>query len=286
MRILVIGGTGTVGSRTVEALRSEEAQIRCMTRSQETAADLPEGIEGAVGDLARPETLPAALNDVDRVFLITPLDPRETELGLAGVEAAVDAGVDRIVYLSVAMPEGSEDIPHFASKIPIEEAVRDAGVAWAVLRPNNFFQNDLWLREAIVEHGVYPQPIGPVGLNRVDVGDIAAVAVRALTGDGVDGEIPVHGPAALTGPGIAETWSRHLDSEVSYAGDDLDAWAENAGHMMPEWMVHDLRIMYAFFQEHGFRASDEELSRLRDVLGRPPRSFDDFAAETAARWRD
>jgi len=243
-------------------------------------------VEGAVGDLARPETLPAALDGVDRVFLITPLDPRETELGLAGVEAAVDAGVDRIVYLSVAMPEGSEDIPHFASKIPIEEAVRDAGVAWAVLRPNNFFENDLWLREAIVEHGVYPQPIGSVGLNRVDVGDIAEVAVRALTGDGVDGELPVHGPDALTGPQVAETWSRHLATEVGYAGDDLDAWAENAGHMMPEWMVHDLRIMYAFFQEHGFRATDDELSRLRDVRGRPPRSFDDFAAETAARWRD
>jgi hypothetical protein len=55
--------------------------------------------------------------------------------------------------------------------------------------------------------------------------------------------------------------------------------------MLPDWMVGGLAMMYRRFQEHGLVASEEELAQMRDLLGREPRAFDAFAAETATRWK-
>ncbi len=63
------------------------------------------------------------------------------------------------------------------------QAVREAGIPWVDLAPNSFFQNDLRYRAALLKHGVYPQPIGNQGASRVDVRDIADVAVALLLGD-------------------------------------------------------------------------------------------------------
>ncbi|MBA2565772.1 MAG: NmrA family NAD(P)-binding protein [Gemmatimonadetes bacterium] len=286
METLVVGGTGTVGSAVVRALAEKGESVRAMARSPEKARDLPSGVRAIAGDLAKPETLNEAFAGVERVFLLNALGEHETDEGLAGVRAAKTAGAKRIVYMSVAMPPASEIIPHFASKIPVEEAVRDSGMEWTILRPNNFYQNDLRLREPIVQHGVYPQPIGGKGMTRVDVRDIADAAVRALTTGDHRGRIyGLHGPDALTGTETAAIYSRHLGRPVQYMGDDLDAWQKQVRGMMPEWMIRDLRIMYAFFQDHGFEATDEERTQQRAVVGHDPRTFDAFVAEVAQEWK-
>ena len=91
MKTLIIGGTGTVGSRTVHALLERGVAVRVMTRSEDKIDALPENVEGVVGDLEKPDTLPAAFDGVDNLFLITPVVPNETEQGLAGVDAAKEA---------------------------------------------------------------------------------------------------------------------------------------------------------------------------------------------------
>jgi uncharacterized protein YbjT (DUF2867 family) len=280
MKTLLIGGTGTVGSRTIHALLERGVEVRVMTRVEDKIDALPEGVEGVVGDLESPTSLPAAFDGVDSLFFITPLAPNETEQGLATVNAAKEAGVEKIVYMSVAMPEGSERIPHFKSKMPVEDAVRNSGIGYTLVRPNSFFQNDLWVTNAILQYGVYPQPLGTVGVSRVDVRDIAEVAARALTQPGHDGKTyALHGPDALTGPDCAAAFSRHLGREIRYGGDDLNAWAEQVRTMMPGWMVDDMVIMFDYFQQQGIRATDDELAVLTEVLGRSPRSYDAFVAE-------
>jgi uncharacterized protein YbjT (DUF2867 family) len=271
MEILVIGGTGTVGGEVVRLLQGQDHKVRVLTRSAARAGELPEGVEAAVGDLADPESLRGPLGGADGVFLATPLAPEETRLGLNATEAAKNAGVGRLVYMSVHRVEDGPRIPHFASNLPIERAVRDSGTSWTILRPNNFFQNDLWVRDAIVGHGVYPQPIGGVGLSRVDVRDIADAAVAALTGPGHEGKTyPLVGPGVLTGEATASVYSRLLGRPVRYGGDDLDAWAEQARGLMPGWMVDDLRVMYEHFQRHGLVATEEDLTAVREALGRAP----------------
>lgn len=286
MKILVIGGTGMVGSMVAAGLLRQEINVRIMSRSPDKLKKLPPGAEGFRADLDDPDTLPAAFDGIDSVFLLNAVGPNETEQGLAAVSAASAAGVRKIVYLSVSMPEGSEKIPHFRSKLPVEKAIKESGIAYTILRPNNFFQNDLWLKSAIMQYSVYPQPIGGKGLNRVDVRDIAACAINALTKSGYEGRTyELHGPDTLSGEAVAAMYSKQLRREVRYSGDDLDAWGEKAKNVMPEFMIPEMRIMYDFFQEKGMSASADDLDRTEKLLGRKPRSFADFVKETCREWR-
>lgn len=285
MRILVIGGTGTVGSEVVRGLLGKGENVRVLTRDPARTRDLPQRAEGAVGDLTRPESLRDAFSGVDAVFTATPLSPTETEEGLAAVKTAQEARVRRFVYMSVHNVAEAPEIPHFRSKVPVEQAVRASRMEWSLLQPNNFYQNDYWFRDAIM-HGIYPQPIGGVGLSRVDVRDIAEGAVIALTQSGHEGRSYVlAGPEALTGDDVAAVYTRHLGREVRYAGDDLDVWQAGALKAFPAWLVHDFRIMYGWFQDNGLRATGRDLALLTKLLGHEPRRFDAFVAETVPAWK-
>jgi uncharacterized protein YbjT (DUF2867 family) len=286
MKTLVIGGTGKVGSIVAAGLLKQGTMVRVMSHSPDKLKKLPTGVEGHRADLDDPDTLPSAFEGMDSLFLLNSVGLSETDEGLAAVSAAKDAKVRRIVYMSVAMPPGSEAIPHFRSKVPVEKAVRESGIAYTILRPNNFFQNDLWLKDAILQHNVYPQPIGAKGLNRVDVRDIAVCAVNALLQPGHEGlTYDIHGPDTLTGEGIAGIYTKHLGQEVRYSGDDIDAWAESSKGMMPEFLIADMRIMYRFFQDNGVIASKEDLERTEKLLGKKPRAFDAFVREIALEWK-
>jgi uncharacterized protein YbjT (DUF2867 family) len=281
MKVLVIGGTGTVGSAVVERLVARGDSARVLTRSASKAGGLPEGAEASVGDMADPASLAGPMAGVDAVFVAVPVHPEETRLGLNAVGAAKGAKVGRIVFMSVFGAERAPEVPHFIGKVPIEEAVKASGLPFAILRPNYFYQNDEQLAPAIAQ-GVYPQPLGEVGVNGIDVGDIADAAVNALTDPAHQGRtFPLVGDDVLTGPSSAATYAKHLGRDVRYGGDDLDKLsAAIAGHM-PDWLVADLRAMFEHFQRHGLRATDADLAACRRVLGRSPRRFDDFAAGLA-----
>jgi uncharacterized protein YbjT (DUF2867 family) len=286
MKTLVIGGTGMVGSMVVAGLLKQGVIVRVMSHSPEKLKKLPAGVEGVRADLDDPDTLPAAFDGIDSVFLLNAEGLNETDEGLLAVSAAKAAKVKKIVYLSIFMPEGSERIPHFRSKLPVEKAIKESGIAYTILRPNNFFQNDLRIKDAIMQYSVYPQPIGGKGVNGVDVRDIADCAVNALTKSGYEGlTYEVHGPDTLTGEAIVRIYSKHLGREIRYSGDDLNAWAEKAKTMMPEFLVPEMRIMYEFFQANGMIASKDELEKMQKLLGKKPRSFDEFVKEITVAWR-
>lgn len=286
MTILVIGGTGTVGSRVVTGLQQSGVTVRCMTHIEANLENIPAGVEGCLGDLEKPMSLLPVFENIDKVFLVTPLSQNETLMGLAAVQAAKLAGVKHIVYMSVPLPPGSEEIPHFRTKIPIENAIRVTGLPYTFLRPNNFFQNDVWCQAAIMLYNTYPQPIGMSGCNEIDVRDVADAAVTVLTKAGHEfKDYELHGAESLTGPKVAAMYSEYLGREVTYGGDDLDTWSKQAQHMMPEWMLRDLKIMYEYLQRHGLQASPEKLHEQARLLGRAPRSFRAYVAEVTTQWK-
>lgn len=280
MRVLVIGGTGKVGSALVEALAKRGVEVRVLSRS---AGEVGRGIELAVGDLARPETLPAAFAGVDRCYLLTPLAPDETQQGLNAVEAARADGVERLVFQSVLRADEAPGVPHFASKVRILDRIRESGLPWAAVFPSSFYQNDLAMRDLILGPGLYPNPIGSAGVNRVDVRDVADVAAAALLDDGYESrEVPALGAETWTGPSIAAVYSELLGRPVRYTGDDLEAWGAAASGHLPEWLVHDLTLMFEYFQEHTLLPTDRQKEESRAALGHEPRPFVDFAREVVA----
>lgn len=285
MKVLVVGGTGTVGTQVTRHLLERGAKVRVMSRSADRSK-LALPVETAQGDLEKPDTLEAQFTGVDAMFLLNALSQTETAQGLAAVEAARKGGVKKIVYMSVLMPPGSETIPHFASKIPIEQAVRESGLEWTILRPNNFYQNDLGMRDAIAGYGMYPQPLGDTGVTRVDVRDIADGAVNAFFDAEHNGRIyPLNGPRAWTGEETARAYAENLGRVVKYGGDDVEAWGKQASAFIPDWLVRDLQIMYRFFQDHGFQATPQEIELQRKLLAHDPRAFETFVWELAPHWR-
>ncbi|MDB4910421.1 MAG: hypothetical protein JWO39_1244 [Gemmatimonadetes bacterium] len=285
MKILVVGGTGTVGSEVVRQLKNRGEQVFVLTRSPEHASKLPQGVTGIVGDLLDPTKL-GAFAGMEAVFLLNPVSTTESFEGLLGVNGARDAGAKRIVYLSVHHADRAPHLPHFGGKLGIEAAVMQSGMEYTIVRPNNFYQNDIWFKEALLNYGVYPQPIGSAGLSRVDVRDIGEVAVAALTTNAHDKKVyNLVGPEVVTGESTAADWSRALGKPIKYAGDDLEAWEAQNRAYLPASMLYDFKHMYAFFQKDGLKATPADVTQLTSVLGHAPRSFAAYAKEMAAAWK-
>jgi uncharacterized protein YbjT (DUF2867 family) len=286
MSILVTGGTGTVGSHVVRELVARGEQVQVLTRDAAKVKGLPPGIIPVVGDLSKVETVRRVFKDVNGVFLINTISPTEVQEGLLTICAMRLEAVKRLVYVSVQDADVAAWLPHFGGKVGVETAVRKSGIPFTILRPNNFYQNDYNFKDALLQHGVYPQPIGSTGLNRVDVRDIAeAAAVALTTSDHTGQSYDLVGPDVHTGESTAQVWSRALGKPVVYAGDDLEAWEKQSLQYLPDWAVFDFKNMYKFFQEKGLKAASEAIERQTRLLGHAPRSFGAFASETASAWR-
>jgi len=282
MTILVIGATGNVGRPTIAGLLAKGESVRALSRSEDNLAKLPDGVDGAIGDLESGDGLEAACAGVDKLFLITSNGETETARGLNAVQAAKAAGVKHIMFLSVGNPNKEPGVPHYLAKLPIEEAIRNSGAGYTFLRPNFFMQTDLSIIPVIKEHGVYSMPIGSIGNNRIDTRDIADCAVRVLTEDGHAGaDYHLHGPDTISGPGAAEVYAKHFDRKVVYGGDDVDQWAKPVEAFLPPWLLDSLKKMFIAQQLHGGVADANAVAAAAEAVGHPLRTFDAFVAELA-----
>jgi uncharacterized protein YbjT (DUF2867 family) len=285
MSILVTGGTGTVGAALVKELAGRGSKVRVLTRDPAKVKPA-KGITAVQGDLLEPSTVRRVFDGIDAVFLLNAVGRTEACEALMAITGMRLASVKRVVYLSVHHADKAAWLPHFGSKIGVEEALKVSGIPFTILRPNNFYQNDYWFKDVLLQYGAYPQPLGSTGVSRVDVRDIAEAAAIALTTNGHAGQsYDLVGPEAVTGESTAKSWSAALGKPIAYAGDDLDAWEKQQLQYLPDWMVFDFRYMYEHFQKNGLIASGEAIRRQTNLLGHAPRGFDAFAHETAAAWR-
>ena len=285
MSILVTGGTGTVGSAVVKELQRRGEAVKVLTRDPSKLKEA-KGVTAVKGDLLEPASVRQVFEGIDRVFLINPVSQTEANEGLMAITAMRNAKVRRVVYVSVHHADKAAWLPHFGGKLGVEAGLQASGIPFTILRPNNFFQNDYWFKDVLLQYGVYPQPLGSTGVSRVDVRDIAEAAAVALTTSNQEGETyDLVGPEAVTGSSSAKSWSEALGKPIAYAGDDLDAWEKQQLQYLPAWMVYDFRYMYLHFQKDGLIASAEAIARQTKLLGHSPRAFDAFAKETAAAWR-
>nr|WP_207217833.1 MULTISPECIES: NmrA/HSCARG family protein [Sorangium] len=286
MTILITGATGTVGRQVVEQLAKRGADVRALVRDP-AKANFPAGVAVAQGDLLDVDSLRSAFSGVSTLFLLNAVVPDELTQALIALNVAREAGVERIVYLSVIHSDRYVNVPHFAGKFAVERMIEQMGLRATILRPAYFMNNDLTIKDVVTGYGVYPMPIGGKGLAMVDARDIGEIAaIELIRREQAAAPLPLDrinlvGPDTLTGADAAAIWTEVLGRPIAYPGDDTAGFERNLRQLMPSWMAFDMRLMSERFLSEGMVPEVGDVARLTTLLGRPLRSYRDFAAEIA-----
>jgi len=161
------------------------------------------------------------------------------------------------------------------------------GLNATILRPAYFMDNDVTIKDVVTGYGIYPMPIGRKGLAMIDtrdIGEIAAIELirreRSAIPLPID-RINLVGPETLTGMDVAAIWTEVLGRPIAYPGDDPAGFEKNLRQFMPSWMAFDMRLMSERFLTEGMIPEAGDVERLTTLLGRPLRSYRDFASGIA-----
>ncbi len=287
MTILVTGATGTVGRQVVEQLVKRGADVRALVRDP-AKASFPAGVNVAKGDMLDVDSLRSAFSGVSTLFLLNAVVPDEFTQALIALNLAREAGIERIVYLSVIHSDRYVNVPHFAGKFGVERMIEQMGFKATILRPAYFLNNDLTVKDVVTGYGVYPMPIGSKGLAMIDARDIGEIAaIELIRRENSATPLPpdrinLVGPDTLTGAKAAAIWSEVLGRPIAYGGDDTAGFEKNLRQFMPSWMAFDMRLMSERFLSEGMIPEAGDVERLTALLGRPLRSYRNFVAEIAA----
>lgn len=282
MTILVTGATGRIGQQLVAQLVKRNAKVRVLSRTP-SKVKFDDAVEIAHGDLLDLDTLRAAFVGVRSLFLLNAVTGDEFTQALITLNIAREAGVERVVYLSVFDADQAVNVPHFAVKFGAERMLEQMGFSATILRPAYFIDNELMIKDVIFNHHVYPMPIGSKGIAMVDVRDIAEIAaIELVRRDQATYRLPVEtinvvGPDTLTGSDIAAIWSETLGHTVNYGGDDPSEFEQNMASFMPKWTAYEMRLMAERYVSDGMIPKAGDVERLTHMLGRPLHSYREFA---------
>ncbi|MFF2624381.1 NAD(P)H-binding protein [Kitasatospora griseola] len=280
--IVVTGATGNVGGSLVRALTAAGVPTTATSRNV-SAADVPEHVAHRRADLADPAGLRAVFDGADALFLQNG-GPSAHLLSPHGiVEVARAAGIGRVVLLSSqGVATRPESQSHGATALAFEEAVRQSGLAWTILRPGGFHSNAYAWAEPVRAHRTVAAPFADVALPSVDPDDIAEVAAVALRADGHDGRIyELTGPVATTPRQRAEALADALGEPVRF----VEQTAEEARAQLLDFLpapVVETTLSILGAPTPAERRISPDVER---VLGRAPRTFADWARRHVAAFK-
>lgn len=281
MTVLVAGATGTVGGEVVRRLAAAGADVRAGVRDPaRAAAVLPAGVPGVRLDLEDAASWPAALDGVRRLFLLRPPDVARVSRLQPFLDAVVAAGVEHVVVLSVQAAGRNPLLPHRG----LEKRVEETGLVWTHLRPAYFLSNLLTVHRAeIRDRSEIAVPAGGGRTAVVDVGDVAEVAVQALTGPGHERRAHELAPEAHGWAEISATLSAVLGRPVVYPRPGALAFlraTRRAGTPLGQAAV--MTVLYTVTRLGLAGRTTGDLARL---LGRPPTTLRRFVEDHADAWR-
>ncbi|GAA2415375.1 NAD(P)H-binding protein [Nonomuraea africana] len=272
MTILVTGATGTVGRHVVEQLVERGERVRALTRNP-ARASFPAGVEVVAGDLTVTSTLEDAFAGVTAAHLINcgGDDLAVLQNGKEIVDLAVASGVRRVTVLS-AWDDG-----------PLEPAVQASSLEWTLVQPTEFMANALEWAQPIRESGEVREPFPGTKTAMIHEADIAAVIVTALTEEGHSGQSYfLTGPELLDVPDKLRRISDAIGREIGLVELTRDqARAEMLAAGVPEEMIAFKFMVFGDLPWGPYTVQPT----LEKVTGRPGRTFAQWAAENADRFR-
>jgi NAD(P)H dehydrogenase (quinone) len=282
MKIGVSGASGKLGQGVLRELatRAQGHTIVAISRTPEKAGD---GVEGRPGDYDRPETLAQAYAGLDRLLLIPTSDQRPGKRGeqnVAAIQAAVQAGVKHIVFMSAAGTREQEEPNIGASYWAGEQYLIKNAPRWTILRMNYYAEAlAMEVASAVGQGGLTGVAENRVAFVARD--DVAAAAAGILTGEGHAGAIyNATGSKAYTGAERAALISEIAGKPVGFVtvpAEALRAGMTKAG--LPEAVVNTWVSIQTDFAAGAFDIVTGDVERL---AGRPPRSLHD-ALQAALR---
>jgi uncharacterized protein YbjT (DUF2867 family) len=258
--ILVVGATGTLGSRLIRQLAAAGVKPRALVRTREKGDAIASLANPILGDLLLPESLMPAFRGVERVFVLGQPTPDMEALERNAIDAAVSAGAKRIVYMSnFTAKEGSELRPNHIHGVH-ERLVASLGVDCTVLGPTRYMTNVPFDWPSVLKDGLLLEAGGSGLMTCVDPDDVADVAVKALTEDGHEGQTyKLTSDDTFTAVDLARLLSKTMGREVRV----FEGGVENAP-MMAKY--------FAMVAEGLYKTTDT----LGKILGRAPRSYADW----------
>jgi len=280
--ILVSGATGTNGSEIVRLLSSAGVPVRALVRSQAKAsaiASLP-GVELVEGDFDNPASLEAALQGIEKAFMLPPFVNNMVELQHNFIEAAKRAGTKHIVKLSAFGADPNSPIMLGRWHGQSEKELEASGLDYTHLQPNGFLQNLLAFGPAIATQGSFFQPAADAKISNVDARDIAAVAAAVLKEDGHAGKTYlITGPEALSFYEVADIFTKVLGKKVTYVDispEDFKATLLQWGQ--PEWLADALNELFGIYRA-GYGAVVTTV--VADVAKKTPITVEQFVRDYA-----
>lgn len=275
--ILVTGASGKVGGQAMRRLVEKGLEVRTFTRDPAKIEALGLGVEAVGGDLDQPETIPPALAGVEQVLVVAggwDIPGEDANM----IEAAETAGVGHLVLLSsLGVEAGVASGPFHA---PGEEKLRSSGLTWTILRPGFYMANAFMWHDTVVGQGVIYEPTGTGRHALVHPADVGDVAAEVLATDGHGGRTyELTGPEALSSADCAAALAGVLGREISHVDVPDEAFRQGmAGAGVPAPVADNLARYYAMVKAGDFAMVTQDVPEL---LGRPARTFREWAAENA-----
>jgi uncharacterized protein YbjT (DUF2867 family) len=279
--IVVTGATGNVGEPLVRALAAAGEKVTAVSRRP--PAEVPAGVRHERADLTDPAGLRPVLDGADALFLLVTgemavgaVDPREL------VGAMTASGMRRIVLLSSQGVRTRPDGPGHAEMAAFEDAVHGSGVPVTALRPGGFASNAFAWAEGVRTQRTVAAPFGDVRLPVVDPADIAEVAAATLTGDGHAGRTyELTGPAPVSPREQAAAIAGAVGAPVRFVELSRDEARARMLEFMPAVVVEGTLAILGEPTADEQRVSPD----VERVLGRPPRTFAEWATRNVGAFR-
>jgi uncharacterized protein YbjT (DUF2867 family) len=274
--ILVVGGTGTVGTELVAQLTEDSYPVRVLTRHPRRAAKFEHAVEVFCGDLDDQQSLLAPMHGVERMFLIT----AATQQDRNALSAAHAAGVRHVVKLSTQEAGWTPVEGHGHWHKEREDLIRASTLTWTFLRPCMFMDFALSWAQGIRVDGTIRTAGGEGKLAPVDPYDVAAVAKSALTSTGHENAAyELTGPELLTFGDMASALSVVLGRPVRHMPmSDADQAAVFSRMGLPKHAVDGLVETFSLIRKGRFAYLTDDVQK---VTGRVPRTFDKWCRNHA-----